>query len=349
MPSPAVTRARPWRRPEPPRRVLLIRLQALGDLVITIPYAAALRRSLSGTEIDLLAREEVAEIPEQVVLFDHVFRLGGGRATSRQLFHALRLVPTLRERRYDAVLDLQNNHVSGIVRRLLRSEAWCAFDRSSPVSHGDRTRHAIEAAGFPLAKVGPDVMLRDESLGLGLLRQAGWSEEEELVVLNPAGAFPSRQWPIENYASFARAWRKRHPARFLVLGLPSLAERVRPLREALGRELIDLVGRTRPAEAYAIVRRARFILTEDSGLMHMAWTSGVPTLALFGASRSDWSAPQGPLSVCLHSGDLPCGACMEAFCRFGDVHCLTRYTPESVLEHAESLLGRAVLGARPSW
>jgi heptosyltransferase-2 len=80
------------------------------------------------------------------------------------------------------------------------------------------------------------------------------------------------------------------------------------------------------------------MLTEDSGLMHMAWVQGVPTVALFGSSPSYWSAPMGIWSRCLNSSDLPCGDCFLNECKFGDVHCLTRFTPQQVVEEAESLL-----------
>ena len=70
----------------------------------------------------------------------------------------------------------------------------------------------------------------------------------------------------------------------------------------------------------------------------MAWVSGIPTLALFGATRSDWSRPLGEHTFLLDSSDLPCGNCMEAVCKFGDVHCLTRYTPEEVFQHSLNLI-----------
>jgi heptosyltransferase-2 len=69
--------------------------------------------------------------------------------------------------------------------------------------------------------------------------------------------------------------------------------------------------------------------------------SGVPTLALFGSSRHVWSAPLGDHTMCLHSGDLECGSCMEPTCRYGDVHCLTRYSAEHLVERAAALLARA--------
>ncbi len=74
--------------------------------------------------------------------------------------------------------------------------------------------------------------------------------------------------------------------------------------------------------------------------MHMAWVCGIPTLALFGSTRSDWSAPQGEHSLCLNSSDLECGNCLLEVCKYGDVHCLSRYTPEFVFEKSIGLLQR---------
>jgi ADP-heptose:LPS heptosyltransferase len=72
--------------------------------------------------------------------------------------------------------------------------------------------------------------------------------------------------------------------------------------------------------------------------MHMAWLSGIPTLALFGSTRSEWSRPLGDHTLLLDSSDLSCGGCMESTCRFGDNHCLTRYTPQQVYTHAIGLI-----------
>jgi ADP-heptose:LPS heptosyltransferase len=101
---------------------------------------------------------------------------------------------------------------------------------------------------------------------------------------------------------------------------------------------ISLIGETAPHEAFALVQKAQFVLSEDSGLMHFAWVSEIPTLVLFGSTRSDWSRPLGKHSSFLDSSDLPCGNCMQEECRFNDVHCLTRYTAEFVFEKAVQLM-----------
>ena len=329
---------RPWTVEYRPRRILAIRLQALGDVVVTLPYLQALRRALGCAEIDLLTRREVADVPANVVLFRRVYRIGGGRRFRGQLLSALLLQPLLLVNKYDVVLDLQNNRLSRLVRRSLRSTAWSSFDRFSPLPAGERTRRTIEDAGFPLPRVTAGLDLKEGNRGLQILQHAGGAVDRELVVLSPEGASPTRNWPLDRYADFARLWRARRPAQFVILGLPWLEAKAAALQAQLGNDLVNLVGQTTASQALAIVQAAQLVISEDCGLMHMAWVSGVPTLALFGSTRHDWSAPLGPHSRCLHSGDLPRGACMDASCRFGDVHCLTRYTPEFVVEQAEELV-----------
>jgi ADP-heptose:LPS heptosyltransferase len=335
--------ARPWRGPEPPSRILAIRLQALGDTVLTLPYLQAVRRLLPDATLDFLTRSEVADIPRSVVLFDQVFEIGGGGGRRRQLVGAAALLPRLRARRYQVVLDLQRNAVSRLVRRLLAPAAWSEFDRFSARLAGERTRETIEAVGIGPLEVRPDVVPRPRGRGTALakLEAAGWDPRCELVVLNPAGAFPGRSWPLDAYARFAERWREREGGtKFLILGLPPLAPRAAYLRDRLGDRLIDLVGHTSAAEAFAILGHAGLVLSEDSGLMHMAWVAGAPTLALFGASRAAWSKPHGNYSDCARACRRPDGACLGGDCLEGSPTCLERLSADEVVERAAELVTR---------
>ena len=341
--------AKAWGDKAPPKRILAIRTQAMGDVMITLPYLQHLRRSLpSSVKLDLLTRVETDPIPRNIELFDKIYSIGGGRHLKRIFLLALLKLPRLLLRRYDVVIDLQNNNYSEIIRKALRPKAWSVFDKRSPIAAGERTRLTIEAIG--LGKCALDTAFRFKSVGRGLelLKEAGWNGSDELVVLNPAGLNATRNWPIQNYIAFACRWLEQRPAtRFLVLGTAFIDKKRERLKEALGQRMFDLVGQTSPLEAFEILQRATMVLSEDSGLMHMAWVSGIPTLALFGSSRSDWSRPLGPHSSFLDSADLPCGNCMDAVCRWGDNHCMTRYTPEQVLQHAFSLLRFPLVTTNP--
>ena len=328
--------AKPWAGEEAPKRILAIRLQAMGDVVITLPYLQHLRACLpASSELDLLTRKETEDIPNNIVLFNRVFSLGGGRSHRRQLALIFFLLPKLLLRRYDVIIDLQNNPISGIVRKLLFPAAWSVFDKYSPLAAGERTRLTIEAAGLGKNELATGFRLKDTGRALKLLKNNGWNGTDHLVVLNPAGAFETRNWSLANYAAFARLWLLHYPhTRFVLPGTSFIAAKASFLEKELGSCVLNLVGKTSPSDAFAVLQQCALVVTEDSGLMHMSWISGIPTLALFGSTRSDWSKPLGAHSYLFDSSDLPCGNCMQEHCRFGDVHCLTRYTPEMVLEKA---------------
>ena len=314
----------------------------MGDVVITLPYLQHLRRSLPpDARLDFLTREENDPVPRNIVLFDNVYSIGGGRNLRKVTLLALLKLPMLWLQRYEMVIDLQNNRYSRIITTWLRPKAWSRFDRFSPIAAGERTRLTIEAAGLGECALNTAFRLKDEDRGMILLRSAGWNGRDDLVVLNPAGLNATRNWPVQNYAVFARLWLERRPdTRFLILGTAFIAEKAAALEAELGDHLINLVGKTTPFDAFAVLQEADLMLSEDSGLMHMAWVSGVPTMALFGSSRSYWSRPLGEHSSIFDSSDLACGNCMESVCRWGDNRCMTRHTPEKVLQHALALLPR---------
>ena len=333
---------KPWTSSSPPKRILIIRLQAMGDVVITLPYLQHLRQLLpSSTKFDFLTRTETEDIPKSVHLFDRVYSIGGGRDHKRQLLSTLFLLPTLMVRRYDVVIDLQNTLISKIVRKSISPKAWVEFDKYSPISAGERNRITIEATGLGKISMNSQFRLKDPLKGESLLRKKGWSKKDMLVVLNPAGFFETRNWALHNYVRFSELWLRQYPqTKFLVLGTSVLAEKANFLNQYLGERFINLVGQTSPSEAFAILQRAAFVLSEDSGLMHMAWVSGIPTLTLFGSTRSDWSRPLGTHSFFFDSSDLPCGNCMDSVCRMGDIRCLARITPEVVIENALRLVNK---------
>lgn len=331
---------KPWTKEIPPRRILAIRLQAMGDVVITLPYLQGLRNALpSGVRLDFLTREETEEIPRNIDLFDQVFSIRGGRNIKKQLLHTVLLLPRLLLRRYDVIIDLQNSIVSAIVRRALLPTAWSMFDRFSPISAGERNRLTIEAVGLGHNQMDTRVRPRHPQRAMCVLKSRGLNETDKLVVLNPAGAFVTRNWELRKYVLFARQWLQTWPdTKFLVLGTSFIAEKAAFLKDELGDHLCNLAGQTTASEVFSLLQRTTLVLSEDSGLMHMAWVSGTPVVALFGSTRSDWARPLGPHSVCLDSSDLPCGNCMQATCHRGDVLCLSRISPAEVFARAVSLL-----------
>jgi ADP-heptose:LPS heptosyltransferase len=274
-------------------------------------------------------------------MFHRVHTIGGGRETAGQFASTVNLLPQLRREKYDVVIDLQRNALSCFVRRLVHPRSFSEFDRFSANSAGERTRKTINELGLePIDESTPPLHLRDEYRGMEKLAANGYNPSKFLIVLNPAGSFVTRLWPLKNYLEFALRWKEKldPDVQFIILGLNTIMEKALVLKSTLGDRLINMVGTTTTSEAFNILRHANLVLSEDSGLLHMAWVAGVPTVALFGSTRSVWSKPLGKRSVCLDSSDLECGECLQPTCQFGDVRCLTRHTSEFVLDVARRLL-----------
>lgn len=330
-----------WRKKNPPKRILAVRLQAMGDLVITLPYLHSLKKNLpEGSRLDLLTREEVESIPKNLYLFDHVYSLSGGRNWKKQFVHSALMLPKLLFNRYDVVIDLQNNVVSKFVRKCLLPKAWSEFDRFSPVPAGECNRLAIEVTGIGKCFADGNFKLTTKEKEINnLLFRNGWDGISDLIVLNPAGAFETRNWPMENYAEFARLWLDQFPqTQFVAIGTNFIAQKTNYLKQKLGDKLVNLVNQTTPVQAFALIQKMQLVVSEDSGLMHMAWVSDVPTLGIFGSTRSDRATPLGKHSLLLHSSDLACGNCMLEKCVHGDNRCLIRYSPQFVFQKAIALM-----------
>ena len=329
----------PWLAASAPERILVIRLHAVGDVAITLPACAALRESLPGARIDFLTASSVAELPETLSIFDKVHRHPVASGRTMRGYHAFRTGSALSKVRYQVVIDLQRNWVTRSIRRMCMPDSWSEFDRFSPFPAGERVLDTFLAAGFEglspfyAVKVNQNLILRTRQLMMSL----GWDGVAPLICLNPAGLWKTRNWPLSNYAELAALWLRNEPACFVLIGNERISAAGKLLSESIPGGVINLIEKTSLAEAFAVVQQLSFMISEDSGLMHMAWVSGVPTVALFGSSRHDWSSPLGPRSRTFHSGDLACGACMLPECQFGDVRCLSRHTPESVLRAIEEI------------
>lgn len=326
-----------WSGQQPPQRVLLIRIEALGDAFATFPFASHLKRKIPELEIDLLIREDYAPLAREIGLFRKVITLPQLDSRMQKLKSLSTILPALRKHKYELILDMQRNVFSRWLRFLLHPEAYAEFDRYSPRSALKRYQWSFEQSG--LGKMQEDYSfahryLTSEKAQIYLNRYPQL-KENSVIILNPAGAFPTRNWPIEYYINFMQLWNEKAPkALFLLLGVEKIRDKAAFLEAAFPGQVINLVGQTTIPEAYTWVLRADFMLSEDSGLGHFSWISGKKTLMLLGSTRADWTRPYGDHTDAFDSSDLPCGNCMRAKCLYPEITCMTRLEAKMVFDKA---------------
>lgn len=321
-----------------------MRLQAGGDVLITLPYLQDLRNKLEAdVQIDFLTRKETESVPRALTIFHKVYSLGGGRNIKVQFLSFLLLLPQLFFKKYDVLIDLQNHKLSKWIRSLLRVKTYTLFDKNSSIYAGDRNKNTINVLGLAEVKFSTlnDFKVIDERK---LFEKFNLTKEQKYIVINPAGAFKNRNWSLNNYVSFCEIWNQQVDpnTKFLILGIDKIKDQTLYLESKLKNQLINLVGQTEMIEAIHLLRHAKLVLSEDSGLLHASYIVGTPTVGILGATRNDWTNPKLPHTYFFNSSDLPCGDCMLEQCKFDEVKCLTRISPQSVLDASVKLLNNKI-------
>ena len=181
------------------------------------------------------------------------------------------------------------------------------------------------------------------------LDAAGVSSGERLVVIHVSAGNPFRRWPVTSFGEVAGALVARHPdARIIITSGPSerdAARRViddaRDRLKAADQPRVLACGDFSLAELRALVERAALYIGGDSGPMHVAATSHVPIVSLYGPTlpvrSAPWRSASWP-SAAIEVHGLECRPCDQRVCAPGDFRCLLRIEPGEVIEAAERLI-----------
>ncbi|MBP1636745.1 MAG: rfaQ 1, partial [Acidobacteria bacterium] len=179
-------------------------------------------------------------------------------------------------------------------------------------------------------------------------------EGAPLIVVHVSAGNPFRRWPAESFVSLAASLVQGGARRrVLLLSGPSerdaarsVGERARAAAGDAGRRIVDDIELDLP-ELRAVLERAALFIGGDSGPLHVAGTSPVPIVGLYGPTLPARSAPWRPARYVTESVEtaLPCRPCDQRRCEPGDFRCLSRVTPGAVLAAAERAMAAGLPGA----
>jgi len=301
--------------PPQPRRILLVRPSALGDVCRTVPVLASLRQAFPDAGIDWVVQDTFVDAVRAHPAVDEVIpfprrRLAGWWRSPRVAREAVRWFADLRRRRYDVVYDLQGLGRSGLMAfasgaprrvgfRSAREFAWLGYTARHAPPHAE---HVVDQMLELLEREGLDTV-RDMRLYApddavawwkGARRTQRLEENDAYAVLAPTSRWVSKRWPIERWAGLIRPLRERGFARVVVIGAPGERSQVAPLlagEDSDSSPIIDLVGATDIAQTMAMIRDAGLVVANDSAPLHMAVGFDVPCVGLFGPTDPAFVGP----------------------------------------------------------
>jgi heptosyltransferase-2 len=161
--------------------------------------------------------------------------------------------------------------------------------------------------------------------------------DRPLLALCPGAEFgPAKRWPIGYFASLAKEMLKRG-WRVLLLGSQKERELAETLMVATDNQCIDLTGKTSLTEVMDALSVARVVISNDSGLMHIAAALNRPLLVIYGSSSPTFTPPLSKQSR-VAKLELACSPCFKRMCPLGHFNCMNQMTPDYMLSQLESLL-----------
>ena len=335
--------------------VLVVGPSWVGDMVMSQSLFLLLAARRPGVAIDVLAPRWcaglLARMPE--VRAAHEMPLGHGELG---LARRRAIGCALRERRYAQAIVLPNSFKSALVpwfARIPRRTGWRGELRYGllndlRVLDPARLPRMVERFAVLALDAGavtveaPRPRLRADTARAAQLAAAlglGW--ERPVLALCPGAEFgPAKRWPERHFAAVAAAmidagwqvWlfgsaRDRAVTEPIVAALPA----------AMRARCADLAGRTTLADAIDLLAGAGAVLTNDSGLMHIAAALGRPLVAVYGSSSPAFTPPLGERAALLRP-QIDCSPCFARECRFGHYRCLHEQSPRQALDALSAVL-----------
>jgi ADP-heptose:LPS heptosyltransferase len=342
----------------------------IGDVVFTTPAIRAIRRHFPDARIAYIVEEQAAAVVGDNPHLDEVIVVCDPHTPGR-LRADLALIRRLRRERYDLAIDFHGGPRSSLLTWLsgartrigyeVAGRSWMYTTRV-PRPRALRPRHSVVSQWdvlLPLGIAPPDPEMDATEMPLNpdatsavacRLAAAGIGAGNPIVVLHVSAGNPFRRWPRESFVELvcrlASADAKR---RIILTSGPSDAAAASAIASDARRRL---AFNERPAvvecgefdllQLRALLGRASLYIGGDSGPLHIAGTTEVPVVGLYGPTLPVRSEPYRSarfISAAAEVNGLPCRPCDQRRCEPGDFRCLTRISAESVAALAESALG----------
>ena len=334
--------------------VLMIRLSSLGDILLTTPVLRLLRAYCPGARIDFLTKAVYKDLlcanpcVDRVLLFDPQQGL-------RQTLH------TLRQTRYDVVVDLHRTLRSrllsyGVMAQRKLTYAKRTVRRALLVHLGWNTLRAMtpvpELYAAPLRYLGMTAPLpplemhltpeSQDTMRTYVRQRLPHSVQQPLLAVAPGARWPTKRWPVERFAAVAQELAQAQRAAVVVLGGAEDVALAQELCQRLCVPVLDSTGKLSLMHTAALLQQCHLLLSNDSGLMHMATALRVPVVAIFGPTVQEFGFYPFKAYAQVMSTDLPCRPCStkgSVRCPRGHHQCMQQVTVAQVHAAAHTMWG----------
>jgi ADP-heptose:LPS heptosyltransferase len=343
------------------RRILIIRLDNLGDVILATPAIHAIRAALPSAHLTLLASPTGAQVTpldpdlDDVIVYrapwmdpDHLLPQDTSREAS--------MVALLRQRGFDGAIIFTSYHQSSLPAAYLTYQAGVPLRHAASIDgpgslltsrhrYPDKTMHEVErgldlVGGIGFEPDGDNLRLEPPPAERKLARelvQRHRRGKRPLVVIHPGCTCPSRTYPLDRYVEVARAIQRELGAQILWTGSDNDMAVVEQIRGHLSDPGVSLVGQTSLGRLAAVLAEADLVMTNNTGPMHVAAAVKTPVVAFFALTNppAEWHPWKVPYR--LLNRPVDCAICYKRVCPI-EQKCLREVPITEVVQAASELL-----------
>ncbi|MDP3670953.1 MAG: lipopolysaccharide heptosyltransferase II [Telluria sp.] len=339
------------------RRTLVISPNWIGDAVMAQPLLQVLKQRHPGRPIDVLAPPSVAPVWRAMAEVDSVLETPF-RHRALQLRERWKYAKVLRARGYGEAYVLPNTlkyalipWLAGIGERV-GYKGEMRYGLLNVMHHDDTPPRPMvpfyaalaQPPGAPLSATLPRPKLVVDAARIdALCARLAIARDRALVVFAPGAEFgAAKRWPPAHFAALATAIVQADPeAQVALLGSPKDKPVCDEIAAALGTAgVFNLAGATRLDEAIALIARAAAVVSNDSGLLHIASALNRPVIALYGPTDPDHAPPFSDLARSM-SLRLACSPCRQRECPLGHQDCMQKMSAEMVWHELRPMLAES--------
>lgn len=337
------------------QRILIIKPSSLGDVIHTLPVLHALRVKFPKAHLAWFIHEKWADIvrghPDLDEMIPWSFRWGD----------LTDLFKMFRHKRFDLSVDLQGLFRSGFVSYLSGAPVRVGFRNGKEGSSLFYT-HKVDVPSYPIHAVDRYLLMaeglgaichepvfnigltwQDERAVDDLLMEGGILPSDRFIAMNPTARWLTKRWPMGRFMRLADQIQEMGIPVVLIGGREDLPE-VERMRSQMRIKPVSVVGQTTLKQLSVLLKKAKLLVTNDSGPMHLAVAVGTPVVALFGPTDPVRTGPYGYSSPSImHTvirKPVECSPCLSRSCRIGDHRCMMQIEVEEVFEVVKKCVNR---------
>lgn len=338
------------------KSILIINFGGVGDLVLSIPFLRGLKESFEGCHVFLLCAARTGDILKKQPYIDDICMV------EMSVTGLMRTCLKLRKKRFDIAINLMP-HTSffasikiQLLLLLINAKLWAGRNTEGrgffydikideKVMQAESEILTYKKLLFAIGGSSFDGMLK-YYVPSDIFGKARTMIEDEcgtirypLIAVNPGSDWPSKRWPIEEYADLlCRLTNKVPSAKFVIIGTKSEMMLADFLKKKVGEAVCILSGKTTLEMLPAIIKNTDLLITNDSGPSHIARAVGIPVVTLSGPSPPAFLNNKSKAESVVINHSVECSPCLKKVC--DDMICWNAISVEEVFEKTISVIER---------